>query len=236
MFKKFFCSLMMAGLVVVAPSGAFAGTVTATVGLEGFGATVANGGTIGDTGGNGNEGAEYASVTLSLPEIASLDSMVIQLAHQYASDVGIVIEDPNGGSTVVVVGDAAGAWPASPVAGVVYPFGGGHDDNTDLGDGLGYDLANVVDYTLDPTAADPFMDHFGGGVLAAGSYNPDAWVPAGPFPAGDWTVRVWDTWDVFDRGSIGDVSLNYTAIPEPSAIALAVLAMGSVLGLRRRNS
>ncbi len=152
----------------------------------------------GDPDNSGGASASlYETVTFSLPEIFSLNSIGLQLAHDYGSDVEIRLVDPNGNTTVIIVGDDA-------------PGGtNGHDDNTKLGDGNGNGLANVVDYTLDPTAGSPFMDHVAGGLLPSGTYSTDAWAN-GSFSAGDWTVEIWDTWDANDPGAIGDVSLTYT--------------------------
>ncbi len=215
MLRVCMTSFLMVALATCATSTALAVTMTQTVNAT-FGA--------GDPGADGDLGSEFFALTFSLPAIASFDSIGLQLAHGYGSDVEIRLDAPGvPGSLVVVVGD-------DPIV------GNGHDDDTMLGDGAGVLVANVVDYTLDPTAGGPFMDHVFGGVLASGSYTPDAWVAAGAFPAGDWVVRIWDTWDANDPGAVGDVSVSYTVVPEPASIGLAVLAMGGILGLRRRNS
>ncbi len=216
MLRVGFTGFLMVALAASAQSIAMAATMTQTVNAT-FGA--------GDPGGDGDLGSEFFALTFSLPAISSFDSIGLQLAHGYGSDVEIQLDAPGvAGSLMVVVGD-------DPIV------GNGHDDDTMLGDGAGILVANVVDYTLDPTASGPFMDHVFGGVLASGSYTPDAWV-AGAFPAGDWVVRIWDTWDANDPGAVGDVSVSYTVapVPEPTSIGLAVLAMGGILGLWRRNS
>ena len=212
MLRVCITSILMVALAMSAQTTAYADLMTQTVNGT-FGD--------GDPGGDGDTGSEFFALTFSLPAISSFDSIGLQLAHNYGSDVEIRLDDPNGGSTVVVVGDD--------------PNGAnGHDDDTMLGDGGGVLLANVVDYTLDPAASGPFMDHVFGGVLASGSYTPDAWV-SGAFPAGDWVVRIWDTWDANDPGAVGDVSVSYTAVPEPTSFALAALAMGSILAMRKRG-
>ena len=154
----------------------------------------------GDPDGSGGASASlYETATFALPAIASLESIGLQLAHAYGSDVEIRLIDSNGQTTVVIIGDDA---PSST---------NGHDDSTTLGDGDAFGLANVVGYTLDPTVNLPFMDHVGTGVLPSGSYGPDAWAE-GNFPAGNWTVEIWDTWDANDPGAIGEISLTY-ALP-----------------------
>jgi len=220
MRKICFSGLLVVGLMACAQSDAVAQTQTITevVGIEGFGAD--DGGPIGSFG----DLDLIAEVTFTLPAINSFDSIGLQLAHTYGSDVQIELVDSGGATTVIIIGQGEAA-----------PFT--HDDGTDLGDTAGNAalLANVVDYELVATAGTLFMDHTGGGVLAAGTYGADAWVTGG-FAAGDWTVRVLDAWDTGDTGSLGEVSATFTLVPEPGTIALAVLAMGSILGLRRRNS
>jgi len=212
--------LLMVGLVLFTQSNALAQTLTQTVDIEGFGAD--NGGAdmaIGDLD-------LIAEITFMLPAITSFDSISLELAHTFGSDVQIELVDPTSATTVIIVGQ-----------GEVDPVGAPHDDGSDLGDTMGNPglLANVVNYELVATASPLFMDHSGGDVLAAGIYGADAWV-TGVFAAGNWTVRILDAWDTGDTGSIGDVSVSFTPVPEPGTIALAVLAMGSVLGLRRRRS
>jgi len=233
MGKICFSCLLAVGLMAFVQSSAIAATglgphtQTQTVDIEGFGAD--DGGTVASFG----DLDLIAEVTFTLPAILSFDSIGLQLAHTYGSDVQIELVDSGGATTVIIVGQSAQA-PAT------------HDDGTDLGDVMGNPglLANVADYELvaPPAGTLPdfplptsFMDHESGGVLAAGTYDADAWVTGG-FAAGVWTVRILDAWDTGDTGSIGDVSVSFTAIPEPGTIALAVLAMGSALGLRRRNS
>ncbi len=171
---------------------------------------------------DGNDvGQLWHSPTFSLPAITSLDSIDIDLAHLYGSDVELRLVDTNGGTTVIVEGDDA---PNST---------NGQDDFTQLGDGGGITAANVRTYTLvdSPT---PIFPDASGGALAAGTYGTDGW-STGSFPAGTWTLEIWDTWSGNDGGYVGDVTLNFTAIPEPTSFALAALAMSSILAMRKRT-
>ena len=211
MFRVCMSSFSMVALAMITTSIVHAGSITHTVDAT-FGD--------GDPDANGASASLYETVMFALPAISSLDSVGIQLAHAYGSDVELHLWYGTDPATVIIIGDDA-------------PDGlNGQDDSTQLGDGAGVGVANVVEYTLVETGGS-FPDG-SGGVLASGTYGTDAW-PAGSFPAGNWTLQVWDTWDANDPGAVGDVTLNYTAVPEPGTIGLAVLAMGGIFGLRRRN-
>ncbi len=178
--------------VVIDPPGPVTETMTQAVNIQGF-------------GGNPNQDANaqgtpilVTEVVFALPEIDSFHSIGLQLAHSYSSDIQIEIDDPTGATTVVVLG----------VNESMLNGGLGTDDSTGLGDGNGTNLANVLDYVIDPTASEDFKDGANGGFLNAGSYAGDDWV-SGSFAAGNWTVRIIDAWDENDPGSVGDVSVSY---------------------------
>ncbi len=184
--------------VIVDPPGPVTETISQAVDIQGFGGDPNQ-----DANGQGTP-ILVAEVVFALPEIDSLHSIGLQLAHSYSSDIQIEIDDPTGATTVVVLG----------VNQDMLNNGLGTDDSTGLGDGSGTNLANVRDYVIDPTASEDFKDGAAGGFLGAGSYAGDDWV-SGSFAAGNWTVRIIDAWDENDPGSLGDVSISYVLPTQP---------------------
>ena len=93
-----FCmtGFLMVALAVCTPLSAQAGLVT-TVG----------GGAFGDNMDGNDVGQLWHSPTFSLPAITSLDSIDIDLAHLYGSDVELRLVDTNGNTTVIIEGDDA---------------------------------------------------------------------------------------------------------------------------------
>jgi len=153
------------------------------------------------------ETGELLTDAIALPEVISIDSITVDIAHTWSADLVITLTAPNGD---------------------VFDLMNDNGGNTDMGivaaDGS---LANVAPYTfVESGAGDVF---FGGAPLGGGTYNANAW-GAGGYDAGDWLLSVSDTVGG-DGGSIGDVTIMYT-IPAPGALAL--LGLAGLAGRRRR--
>jgi hypothetical protein len=151
--------------------------------------------------------------TLSLPEVQSIDSIVVQVAHTNGNDLAVRVDafDVSGDADFDLM------FQEPPVN---FSMGVAVENGT---------LGNVANYTFVPGG--------GGGFTAphtpAGLLNANAWT-SGPLAAQDYTLFVVDLALIFDGGAIGTWTINYTPIPEPAACGMLVLA--GCIGLRRRFS
>lgn len=217
--------LALAALLVACCSYAKADTMTWGVNIENFGT--------GDPDGSGGATDQLVwSQTFALPDITSFDSITMDLAHNFGSDISVVLFDPNGNSYFLLEGQGSTANGTQFL---------GTFDGDELGDGGGFLLANTQSYTIVAagTTGNTWLNN--GTPLPSGTYDQrttasQSWA-TGPFAAGNWTIELWDAWDSLDEGSIGDFSVNYTtnAIPEPTS-ALACLSLAGFALIRRRRS
>ncbi len=169
MKKQCAFGFLLMGLVLLGSSTALAQSVTVTADIENFGAASGDPEVFIGT-------VQNAEVTLNLPEITSLDTIDLELAHAYLSDLEFKVTDPNGIEHILII------YEDEIIA------SGVHDDRTPLGDATVLNSQNTGDvpillsqtalYTLDPTASAPLNDHFGppnfsdpNGALAAGTYR-----------------------------------------------------------------
>ncbi len=214
--------LIALALVACSVASLRADIVTQSVNIEAFG----------ESGSDASLPELVASLNFTLPDIASFDSVGIQLAHSYGSDITLELIAPTGAIYMIAEGQGAGAS----------PHNGGFDSD-ELGNGGGFLLANIVDYTIveNGTAGTNWLA--GGTPLAAGTYaqrlaGSESWA-IGSFLAGDWTLNLYDSWSTVDAGSVGNVSLGFTAnsIPEPSTLGgLSIACMALFFTRRRRRS
>jgi hypothetical protein len=144
--------------------------------------------------------------SLFLPDVLSIDSIVIQIAHTNAHDLAISLN----GSALPGETDFDLMFQETAI-------GGGTDFSMGLMPENGT-LANVAAYT--------FVASGGGGYSAPhtppGLFNANAWV-SGSLPAQDYALLIVETSVIFDGGAIGTWTINYTPVPGPAAIALFAL-------------
>jgi len=147
-------------------------------------------------------------VNFAMPAVASVQSITLQLAHTWASDLDIYIDTP-----------AVGTFDFD----LIYLDGG----SADLGVAPGNSsLANVGNYVMQPGGAPAFV----GPHALPGTYAPNFWT-AGPIAAGNWALNIRDGVGG-DGGAVGQVTIQYTEIPAPGALAL--LGLAGLVGRRRR--
>lgn len=151
---------------------------------------------------------------ISLPDVLSIDSIVVELAHVNGSDLALTVDAldvPGDFDFDLMFADTAGG---SPFSMGVIPNNG--------------TLANVAVYTFVARGGGDFTaPHTPSGVMSANS-----WV-TGPLPAQDYVLFLVDLEFIFDGGAIGSWTINYTPVPAPSAMALLVLT-GATMRRRRR--
>lgn len=148
-----------------------------------------------------------------LPDVISVDSIEIELAHTWGGDLRILITGPDGATY-------------TPMDRTLSTSGSG---NYDLGLVAGSGaLSNVALYTFTQAGPTQWVP----GYSAPGMYNAVVW-SGGGYSAGMWSVEVIDTIGG-DNGAVGSFTINYT-IPAPGA-GLMALGFAGAFGLRRRRS
>ncbi len=147
----------------------------------------------------------------TLGAIASVDSVVIDLAHSWASDIELFLTAPDG-SVFTLVNDNG--------------FG------SNLGDG-GSLLGGVATYTFVAGGTgkswDDFIAH--GMIIPSDTYDSQTW-HTGPFAAGTWNLTLNDDANG-DDGAVASIVVNYI-IPAPGS--LAILCLGGLALARRRRA
>lgn len=148
-----------------------------------------------------------------LPGVVSVDSIEIELAHTWGSDLRIVITGPDGATYTPMF-----ATPATSGSG-----------NYDLGLAPGSGaLSNVGLYTFTQAGPTQWVTPYS----APGTYNASVW-SGGSYSAGMWSVEIFDPVGG-DNGAVGRFTMTYT-IPAPGA-GLMALGFAGVAGLRRRRA
>lgn len=164
--------------------------------------------------------------TFALPDVATIDSVSIELSHSWASDIEFGLYSPTDDqSTAADLDDV----PAKASYNLTSDLGGSND----FGNG-GSLLSDVATYVFwDPVNG--FGDvSTGGNPIAPGNYDAISWGPGGD-AAGMWALVLTDDAGG-DDGAVGTVIVNYTpsAIPEPTG-ALLLVGLGGLTLFRRRR-
>ncbi len=154
------------------------------------------------------------SDTIALPDVLSIDSITIDIAHTWGGDLEITLTSPTGDVFNLMFDDVDQSGSGNFDMGQVAGSGG---------------INNVAPYEFVESGGLPVFDDSVGGVAPAGTYNANAWASGG-WAAGDWTLLINDDAGG-DPTSIGSVTIAYT-IPAPGALAL--LGLAGLAGRRRR--
>ena len=156
----------------------------------------------------GDAAGNIVTEVFSLPDVASINSVSIELSHSYAGDILFSLAGPDGD---------------------VYSFFNGAGGGVDFGDGTEF-LTGLETYTfVDIGGADGGVEFVN--PVPGGTYDALAWGDGSA--AGDWTLILDDQFNA-DDGAIGSVVIDYTAIPEPSTSLLGGLAALALLRRRRK--
>ncbi len=149
----------------------------------------------------------------ALPDVMSIKSVSVTLAHSWMSDIDMVLTGPDGD---------------------VYDLMTDQDGSNDLGDGGGFALANVFEYVFVPPGTTGFTigDASFPDPRPAGTYDAESWGDGSP--AGNWNFNLADDSDN-DMGSIGTVVITYNPVPEPSVGLSGLVGMFVTRLLRRRG-
>jgi hypothetical protein len=162
----------------------------------------------------GNSAVTVATPSFNLPDLTSVNWIEITLAHTFAADIDFTLAGP-GGAFFDITTDNGGANDLG---------------NAPNGGGL---LTNLATYRFVASGGADGTWNSDVSLLGGGTYNSESW-GIGPFVAGTWTFTLADDL-IADTGSVGAISINYSAVPEPSALALAgLLGICGVGAVRRR--
>ena len=155
-----------------------------------------------------------ANVGFALPDLLSVKSITLDLAHTWGNDMDILVTGPAGEVFDLMLNevDANGS--------------GNFDMGLVAGSGL---LTNVDAYIfVAPGGGSPTWTP---GFSPGGTYDANIW-HAGAVAAGAWTLVVSDNVGG-DGGAIGDLTIVYNVIPAPGALAL--LGVAGLVSRRRRR-
>ncbi len=201
------------GIALLGSSVAMAGSTSFSPNLENIGGDDPD-------GSGGATPTEIWSMTFALPALSSIDGASFELAHSFLSDMHLTLTGPGGEEFIFARGRSL-----QNEAPYNAPF-----DGSALGDG-GSSLAGVANYNFAETGDVWNDDENDPDPTPDGTFASVEWV-AGGFAAGDWTISIVDAWDSIDDGAIGTVSVHWTEIPAPGAVAL--LGLGGLVARRRR--
>jgi len=162
---------------------------------------------------DGLDSGVLVSDTITLPAVASIDSVALELATTWGGDYEITLTSPTGDVFELMFDDVSDA------------SSGNFDMGLVAGDGS---LANVDTYTFVEAGG---LADFPATFAPGDTYNANAWASGG-WAAGDWVLLINDDAGG-DPSSVGNVTIEYT-IPAPGAIAL--LGLAGIAGRRRRRA
>jgi len=157
----------------------------------------------------GGSSEVVADINFDLPAIQSIDSIAIDLAHSWASDIELILTTPGGMQFIATDDNGTGVL---------------------LGDG-GSSLDGTGRYTFLPADGRGNWSDFGFGEPAPeGEYDADQWLD-GPFDGGTWNLFLNDDAGG-DDGAVGSIVVGFT-VPAPASLAL--LGLGGLAATRRRR-
>jgi hypothetical protein len=151
--------------------------------------------------------------TFTLGPVQSVDEICLDISHTWSGDLDIWVNAPGYGTFDfdLMLNETAGVT-----------------GNFDLGllPGSGA-LANVATYVFSGVGPNNWVAPHS----VAGNYNANAW-QSGPFAAGVWSLQVFDNVNG-EGGSIGNLRIKYTPVPEPSSLGLLLIGLAMFRGRRR---
>jgi hypothetical protein len=155
---------------------------------------------------------------LALPEVLSIDSIVVELAHTNGHDLAVSVDGSG------IEGDFDFELMFQELAGGSANFSMGSviENGT---------LANVAPYTFVPDGGGDFTaPHTPPGLI-----NANTWV-TGPLEAQEYALFIVDLNLLFDGGAVGSWTIHYTPIPCPASLVVMAVAGLSAPSRRRRCS
>ena len=158
----------------------------------------------------------FTTVSFALPDVVSIDSITIDMAHTWGAELIVAVTGDTNGSVFDLLNENNAA----------------NSGNYDLGlvGGSGA-LANVAPYEFLETGTAVGSIQSTGFLGGLSGLQANAWT-GGALAADTYTLSISDT-VVGDGGGIGNLTITYT-IPAPGAMAL--LGLAGLAGTRRRRA
>jgi subtilisin-like proprotein convertase family protein len=162
--------------------------------------------------------------------LASVDLTLTNLTHTWAGDLIVTLMAPNGTFADIMRRPTTAAAPTSTV-GDSTNFGGTYrfiDGGADLGAAL----------TIGSTAVVPGGDYGASSRIVGSTANFGVMLNtafANTPLLGTWTLALSDNAGA-DFGALGSATLNVTAVPEASTLAMFGLGLAGIAALRRRKA
>lgn len=156
--------------------------------------------------------------------VTSIQSISVDLSHSWVADLEIGLYSPTDNQTTsTALGDVD-----ANASYILHTDEGGGDD---IGLG-GETLADVLTYTfVAPGTTGTTLGTAAGNPIPAGTYDAETW-GSGGVGAG-WRFVLTDDFGG-DDGAIGNVTINFTSVPEPAS-ATFLLGLTALIGVRRRR-
>ena len=153
--------------------------------------------------------------SFDLGNVAAINSISVDIAHTWGGDLVATLSNDANGTTYELLNGNIDA---------------GGSGNFDLGVVAGDpSLANVATYTFVESGGLTAYDDTSG-VAPGGTYNANIWGRGG---SGLWTLTIDDTVGG-DPASIGSISIDVEAVPEPTSAVILLGMVGVAVSRRRR--
>jgi subtilisin-like proprotein convertase family protein len=171
--------------------------------------------------------AQSAGIALSIgsaPAMSTLESVRVQLSHEWLGDLTVRLMPPGGATLTLLNRVRVGAMAPDGSSAILGEFVA--VDNTFHLAPASYTFAAAgLDLASQARIVEPIIPPL---IPTGPVYAAQSWI-SGPFAAGDWTIILADS-SAMSGGLIRSVQLAYTTVPEPGVMRLLLAAALAIFG------